>query len=239
MNHREGKAIFLRLTARGFFPAHVAEVGVFHPESSNVYDYVLRGVRCTLVEPDPESIARIRLAFGAMKHVTLHPVAIHERAGTVSLTQRASSSFLSDLATSPAIANDGVDPRLEQQFTVSAVTFDHVDDGTIDLLSVDIEGAEWYVLSHMVSRPAVVSVETHGGAYINPRLAEIRGWMAANGYVRFYVDRSDTVYVQPGRVRVTTLDRLRALAMDSLLAARRERKKLLRSVLPKAGARRP
>ena len=43
----------------------------------------------------------------------------------------------------------------------------------IDLLSVDTEGCEWFVLQTLRSRPAVISIETHGGLYLNPHRDEI------------------------------------------------------------------
>jgi FkbM family methyltransferase len=227
MTSQAKRLIFRRLERKGFTPTHVAEVGVFLPESSNVYDWIVRGVRCTLVEPDPFSVDRIRAAFGTMSHVALHAVAIHERSGPVQLTKRQASTFLSELSTSPAIANDGAEASGGERFTVEARTFDRIDDGTIDLLSVDVEGAEWYVIRHLVSRPAVISVETHGGVYRNPKRAEIAEWMRGNGYEALYRDRSDTVFVRPEVITVTSFDRLARAIFGVLLIARRTRKAIV------------
>lgn len=224
------KTIFRRLTAKGFTPRHVAEVGVYHPDMSNVYDYVLQGVRCTLVEPEPESIRRIRACFGARANVTLHPVAAYKTCGPLRLTKREASTFVSDLAQSPAIANDGCAPGTGTEITVDAVTFDRLDDGTIDLLSVDIEGSEWFVIQHLVSRPAVISVETHGGAYRNPHLSEIRDWMQREGYVLWYQDNSDSVYVRRAEISLTLVDAVRLHASRCRLALRCARKRLVVAV---------
>ena len=90
--------------------------------------------------------------------------------------------------------NDGYVIAAGRSFTVPAVTFDTIDDGTIDVLAIDIEGGEWFVLRHLVSRPAIISVETHGKRYVNPYRAEIDAWMRAEGYGAWYRDDSDTVY---------------------------------------------
>ena len=45
------KTICRKLNNKGFAPQHAAEVGVYHPETSNIYDYLVDGTRCTLVEP--------------------------------------------------------------------------------------------------------------------------------------------------------------------------------------------
>ena len=85
------------------------------------------------------------------------------------------------------------------------------------MLSVDIEGGEWYVIAHMVSRPAVISLETHAGLYRNPRMAEISAWMRENRYTRWYLNDSDTVYVHAGAFGVSLLEKLRLLAADARL----------------------
>jgi len=38
------------------------------------------------------------------------------------------------------------------------------------------------VLKHLVSRPKVISIETHGKYYLNPFLTEITQWMEREGY---------------------------------------------------------
>ena len=56
MKKEKKKIIFNELSKKGFQPTHVAEVGVYLPETSNVYDYIKLGIKCTLVEPDPKSV---------------------------------------------------------------------------------------------------------------------------------------------------------------------------------------
>lgn len=232
MNSNPGKKLFRRLEARGFRPNHVAEVGVHHPESSNVRDWLALGARGTLVEPDPDAAERIRAVYACFPEVVLHQVAITERGGTARLVRRNASTFLTEIEDPPAVTNDGLRRGGAALLTVRAATFDEVDDGTIDLLSVDIEGAEWFVINRLVSRPAVISVETHGGAYLNPRLADINGWMSRSGYRAWYVDQSDTVFVRPDRVAVHAVDVSCRVVAQHLLAVRRVRKRLLRKLAP-------
>lgn len=229
MNQPAVQTLCRKLDERGFAPRHVAEVGVFRPENCNVHDYIQRGVCTTLVEPDPASIAAIRAAFGDLPHVTLHAVAVFDHSGEIELVQRAASTFARVLPQSPSLVNDAYEVRPEDTFTVAATTFDHIDDGTIDLLSIDIEGGEWFVIKHMASRPRVISLETHGAAYTNPYLPEIEVWMRRNGYRAFYRDNSDTVYVV-GDFAVGLADRTRLAATTIRLAVRRFRKRLLNAI---------
>ncbi len=225
MNYNETKKIYKKLSKAGFEPAHVAEVGVYHPATSNVYDYIMRGIRCTLVEPDPGSVEAIRNHFSEQGNVSLHPVAVYDFNGKVKLTQRAASTFVSEISSSPAIVNDGYQLDAEDTFVAEAKTFNKIDDGTIDLLSVDIEGSEWFVIKHMVSRPSVISLETHGAIYVNPNLAEIVEWMKANNYVLWYKDKSDSVFVKKGNLDVGAFDKIKLVFMNAYLKIRRARKK--------------
>lgn len=216
------------MEARGFAPAHVAEVGVYKPEASNVYGYIASGVRCTLVEADPRTAALIRERFAGFQNVTLHEVALCDHNGTVELIRREASTFIRALPGSPALVNDRYMIDGKDAFIAEAKTFDRIDDGTIDLLSIDIEGGEWFVIKHMRSRPAVLSIETHGAAYVNPFLGEILAWTSTNGYRPLYKTRTDTVFVT-NRIPVSYSDRLRLGAAELFLRFRRFRKKLRRT----------
>jgi FkbM family methyltransferase len=230
------KRIYRRLSSKGFEPIHAAEVGVHQPEESNLYDYVIQGVRCTLVEPDPASIKAIRERFSRHSNVNLHPVAAYDFNGELNLLQRGPSTYVSELEDSPAVTNDEYTPNPEDTFTVQAVKFNEIDDGTIDLLSVDVEGSEWFVIKHMASRPTVISLETHGAAYTNPYIAEIKEWMATNGYALWYKDKTDSVFVKRGSMRINILDRIRLMATNAFLAIRRTRKRMERALRNSRGA---
>jgi len=226
MSTRANKLIFKMTARKGFLPAHVAEVGVYRPAASNIYDFIQAGIRCTLVEPDPASLEHIRQCFAPNQNVTLHPVAVYDSNGKLELIHREASTFVANLASSPAIINDGYKLDHRDKFTVEATTFDRLDDGTIDLLSVDTEGSEWFVIKHMKSRPAIISLETHGAAYVNHYLGEITAWMQQNNYRVWYKDKTDSVFARRDRIEVTFTDILRLAFMDIYIALRRRRKKL-------------
>jgi FkbM family methyltransferase len=195
----------------GLTIGHVAEVGVYHPETSNILGYIRDGIRADLFEPDPESISRIYDAFGKYVHVRVHPFAIYKENTKLRLYRAGASTFAADLPSSPALANDSYQPSADDAFEAEARRFDEFDDGTIDLLSIDTEGCEWYVLMHLKSRPLVISAEMGWKKYQNPFLKEIEGWMRSNGYRIWYKDKSDTVYIH-NRVQIgfgrNWLDRL-------------------------------
>ena len=203
--------LYNKLKAKNFTPTRICEVGVFMPEESNILQFIADGIPTTLVEADPNFALKIKNYFKDRKNVTLVEAAVFDENGTVELCRRDSSTFISSLDKSPVIINNGYQVAEEDKFTAKAIKFSEVDDGDFDLLSVDIEGAEWYVIKHMVSRPAVICLETHGKYYINSKITEINRWMADNKYRIWYKDKADTIYVKQGTFDITLLDNLSLL----------------------------
>lgn len=202
------ETLYNKCKEKGFSPKHVCEVGVYLPETSNILGFIKDGVRSTLVEPLPECITAINNAFGNLNNVSLHPVAVSGISGEIDLFLADSSSFAAELTSSPALKNDNYSKQTAETITVKSVTFDMIDDGTIDLISIDTEGSEWFVLKHMVSRPAVISVELRTKHYVNPFLNEIQMWMDTNGYETWYIEKSDTVYIKKGLFKLTFFEKL-------------------------------
>lgn len=215
--------LYRRCKTKRYAPTSVVEVGVYIPETSNVINFIEDGVKTLLVEADPKTVEKIKARFGSFRNVVCKQVAVFDYNGTVKLAQRASSTFISSLK-SPAVVNDSYTIKEEDEFEVSAITFDTIDDGKIDLLSIDIEGAEWFVLKHMKSRPIVISIETHGKYYTNPYFEQIDQWMKANGYKLWYKDKSDSVYFRGELIKASTLDSFYLFVKNLQLKLRRLRR---------------
>ena len=195
MNNKPLKKLYRKSKKRNMSFRHVCEVGVYLPETSNIVDFIKDGIRATLVEADADKVEKIKTFFKGCD-IKIFPVAVWDYNGTIQLSKAAASTFVTKLESSPAIINDKYKIRDEDTFEVPCMTFSEIDDGTIELLSIDIEGSEWYVLKYLKSRPAVISVETHGKYYTNPFITEIKHWMANENYILWYKDASDTVFVR-------------------------------------------
>ncbi|MBC8110130.1 MAG: FkbM family methyltransferase [Verrucomicrobia bacterium] len=226
MNFQKNKLIYTKLKRKAIQFNHVCEVGVYLPETSNVIDFIFDGVHTTLVEPDPKNVAAIRNYFNGRTNISLFPVAIYDYNGTVKLSQAAASTFVSELKASPAIVNDKYEISATNTLEVPCKIFSDIDTGDIDLLSIDIEGSEWYVLKNMLSRPKIISIETHGKFYQNPFLPEINNWIAANGYMTWYKDKSDTIFVKQGLFKISFSETI-ALKQSQLYIGWRRFKKNL------------
>lgn len=199
-------SLYEKLGQKNLVFRHVCEVGVYRPESVHFVEFIRQGVRTTLVEANPEAAAALRVAFKA-QNVRIHAVAVWDNHGTLMLSQAAASTFATALPNSPALENDRHRIHDGNTFEVPCVPFSSLDDGSIDLLGVDIEGGEWYVLKHLQSRPKVLCIETHGKYYTNPFLAEITQWLHTHNYALWYKDGSDSVYIQQGLFPVSLQDR--------------------------------
>ncbi len=215
---------------KGFTPKVVAEVGVWHPNTSNVYSYIEDGIKTILVEPDPKSIELIKNKWNKKSNVKLYEVALCDFEGEIKLCQRESSTFVSSLPDSPALANDNCNIEESEEFTAQAMKFSTIDDGTIDLISIDTEGSEWFVIKNMISRPTIISIETHGGVYVNPYLNELKTWMNENNYVLWFKDKSDSTYVLKNKIDVTLFDKINLSLSTTLIFIKSIKKRISKKI---------
>lgn len=194
--NKGAKILYDRLKKKNLSIGFVCEVGVFSPSESNILGFINDGVTTLLVEADPQYAANIREYFHKQNNVQIVEAAVYDFNGEIELCKRASSTFISQLSSSPALVNDAYKIIDEDKFIAKSIQFSEVDPGNIDLLSIDIEGAEWYVLKYLISKPKIISIETHGKYYTNPFIQEIEKWMQDNGYNIWYKDKSDTVFIK-------------------------------------------
>ncbi len=224
------KQIFKKLAGKSVTLDHVCEVGVYLPETSNIADFIKDRTRATLVEANPELVEKIETYFKGC-NARIYPYAVWDWNGKIKLAKAKASTFVSDLSSSPAIVNDGYEASKDSVIEVECRKFSELDDGCIDLLSVDIEGGEWYVIKHMTSRPKIISIETHFKAYTNPFINEISKWIKEENYRVWYKNKSDTVFVRKDVFDLSMLDRILLVMQEiriSIKKLRNQIKKQLR-----------
>lgn len=226
---REKKLLFQKTQEKDLKISSCCEVGVYLPETSNVIDYIYEGTPTILVEPDPSSIEIIKKTFQGLDNVTLHEVAVFDKKGTINLSKAAASTFVSELPYSPATVNDQYVINESESFSVPCEKFSALDPGNIDLLSIDTEGCEWYVLQDLKSTPKVISIETHGKLYINPYMKQIQQWMDDHEYDIWFKDKSDTVYYKTGLFKVSLSEKVELVKTNLKLALTRFVKSIART----------
>lgn len=121
-----------------------------------------------LVEPNP-TLAELASSY---LHTQILQAAIGFSAGKQTLVDNGGSSYLAG-TWAPT------EPKLINLIDVPVITFDKIDDGTIDVLALDCEGMEWAVLSKMRSEPKLLTIEIWDE---NPYKNEINDWLDARGY---------------------------------------------------------
>jgi FkbM family methyltransferase len=171
------------------------EVGVNQPDKSTLGPLSRHGARVILVEPLDLCIENLKAAFPAAEVI---PAAVTAMDGTAVLYDRGEGSFLIGVDSPDVVHNKITTPDERFMKTVKAVRMDQIDPGNLDVLHVDTEGAEWFAIRNLVSRPKIIGVETHLAfhAYVNPHLADIEAWMASNGYEVLCRTVADTIWVR-------------------------------------------
>ena len=176
----------------------VCEVGVFAPNSSHIRNLIPNSKKVIMIEAQKEHADAIKMAFNHYDYVEVHNVAIYkENLDKIKLYCKNEAAFIEGIA-SPETVIMNYAPNENHAFYVTARTFDNYDDGDIDILTVDIEGAEWYVIEKLKSRPKIICLETHykPPIYINPHMDDIEKWMVEYNYEKYCEDVSDTVYIR-------------------------------------------
>lgn len=175
---------------------HVVEVGCAGRMS--LHEMVKDATRVQIIEPIEAHISNIRATYQAFPQVEIHPCAIWNENRLVRMYSLGETSFVEGIQ-SPVIANYGYQPDPQHEIWVEGKTFDQFDDGTIDILDIDTEGAEWYVLQRMISRPRSIIIETFWKGYRNPFMAEIEEWMSSNMYAEVAREGANSFYKRFGR----------------------------------------
>jgi FkbM family methyltransferase len=179
------------------------EVGVHNWEFCRLHDPIKDNKVVILVEPLPACFKSIEINVKDKNNVILYNCAVADFDGQTTIYNEGQSAFIKEIrGKAPCHQNgyfDVVGGRQIQQneiINVKTSLFRHIDPGNIDVLLVDTEGCEYFVLKHLISRPVVIAVETHYRNYKNPYMKEISDWMALNKYRIWYKTISDTYYIR-------------------------------------------
>lgn len=186
----------------GMSKPNVMEIGVGPANKTRIADFMGLGCECVMVEALPRFASELERCYGSKPNVGVLHCAIGDKNETIKLHDRGEGSWIVNLPSSPDIQMKGVEVDPLMCHEVYSVTLDRIDDGEIDVLLIDTEGAEYYALKHMISRPRIIVLETHyngnGMTYCNHFMPEIKCWMAANGYAEIARETSDTLYIKKG-----------------------------------------
>lgn len=186
--------------AMGTHPRTVCEIGVNAPDKCSLADFHGKA-RMILVEPLPWLADQLKAAF---PFSDVHTCAIGAERGTANLYDRGEGSWIDQVPQGGAPDEHPKHSNMKREKfnagfirQVEVKLASDIDDGTIDILAVDVEGAEWLVLQNLVSRPKILRVETHftHSGYHNPHYETIMEWARMNGYTMVAQDVSDSLFI--------------------------------------------
>jgi FkbM family methyltransferase len=200
-----------------FTPSLCVEVGSAHPRTTQLKEFIENKIECWLIEANPRLFYCLSKGFDEgdfqstwpqvsnyphqfpgfenLSNVKLFNYAIFNKNKNIKFFERNASSFCENID-SPAKICDSYRENDADSYIVEAITMDKIDTGSIDLLAIDVEGCEWFVLERLISRPKILCIETHGPNYQNKFLPEINQWAYKNLYTVVGRSESDTLFVK-------------------------------------------
>jgi FkbM family methyltransferase len=192
------------LSAAGVEVTRCAEVGVLSVQVSSLREFIEAGIPCDLYEAVPDFCDSIERDIAQSPNVRLVRGAVSDYNGTMVLCIAGPSTFSASLESTPAINHDGFrrDGEGVKKLEVECRDFADLDPGDYDLVTMDIEGGEFPVLSRMRSRPRVLAIETQSRDYVNPQLGAITDWLVRESYKVWFRDDTDTVFVRGYRPKL-------------------------------------
>lgn len=139
---------------------------------------------CYLFEANPNTYSDLMRCYSSRDNFKIYNCAIGDIDGKINFSVDGDSSYLTDIK-SPTVQcapNEYVESR--NIIEVDCFRISNFDNGDIDLMLLDMEGSEFYVLKHLISRPKTIIIEldNNGRGYINPYYNEIVEWMQNNYY---------------------------------------------------------
>jgi FkbM family methyltransferase len=151
-------SVFILGEYDGPLPSHaelIVDLGAHVGASVVFWRQRYPGAEIVAVEPDPESFGRLRRHLAGDPRVRLVQAAVVERSGPARLVR-------SDLSWASHLARNGGEETIEVPGLSFTDLLEQVAlDRRVDLLKVDIEGAESNVLASPLSAVSTLVVETH------------------------------------------------------------------------------
>lgn len=139
---------------------------------------------CWLFEPNSSIYKELVETLKNKNNIKIFNCAIGDYDGKIKLYLDGNNSFIEGV-TSPKVQNSSTQ-EISQLKTeeVECKTLSNFDNGDIDHLLLNMEGAEWFAIKHLKSRPKQITVKFQlmDKTYINPYYNEIVDWFAKNRY---------------------------------------------------------
>ena len=186
-----------------FNPKVIFEIGVGELNVCRTREFWATNIECHCFEPHPRMYNELANATKFYPNVKTYNLGISDKEGNAELYLANNCSFIKGID-SPVALQDCTkdDVKNWDKTTIKLDTIDKFDKGNIDLLLLDMEGSEWFVLEKLISRPELIVIETHIPTsippYLNKYMNEILFWMWDNNYQVINKNETDSFFKRIG-----------------------------------------
>lgn len=192
-----------------FCPKHIIEIGVGTYEGVSTINLIKNRVTAIVFEPHPSFYKNIVEHLGNTPGLQIINKGIYKEKGAQKFYDKWASTFIGVMYDhSGAKAQDKYEIDEKDAFICEVDTIDNYDNGEVDLLCMDCESCEWFVLEKLISRPTIVQIETHSfySDYQPFNIDKIRQWFEDNDYGLFALNESDSIFVKKEKLENADLN---------------------------------
>ena len=181
-----------------FIPQKIVHVGAAGCHTEPTFLNAIKNSYVILFEPKIEFYNELIEAFSDKKNVSIFNIGIYNKIGKFKFYNKWATTCLEECIKIPDLLSEKDSFDENDTFFANCALFSGFDDGRIDFLAIDTNGAEWYCLEKVISRPAIICIETHYTYrnYRNPFINQIYRWMYDNHYVKYAINESVTVFLR-------------------------------------------
>jgi len=181
----------------------IFEIGVGEVYTCRTKRFWGSDIECHLFEPNPILYKDLINQSKQYKNVYIYNLAITDKSGEEEMLLMNNCSYVEGVD-SPVLLNHGKSSdciKTAQKTKIKTETIDKFDKGDIDVILIDTEGCEWFVLEKLISRPRQIAIETstlgqEGKIIYNKNIDKILFWMWENNYQLALKDENDSHFLK-------------------------------------------
>lgn len=182
-----------------FKPKKILEIGIGTTDGVQSLEFILNGAKAKIFEPHPVFYKELATDLEHLPNLKIYNQGIYKEKGKKKFYDKWACTFIGEMYDhSGAKIQDSYVLDEKDAFECEVDTIDNYDDGDVDLLCMDCESCEWFVLEKLKSRPSVIQIETHSyySTYHPFEFEKIKRWFQDNRYSIMATNESDCIYVK-------------------------------------------